>query len=165
MNVLISGNLSCLTTTFVNSFAKERYKVVLASKQVDDLKIDLPNVYIHSVSPASDHFQEILSAYTFDVVIYLSTREGQLIEGCRQNPGEILDGLLNILDLCKKERIRRIFYISSTEIFGNQEPQTENEDPLPASPNGFALKTGEQYCLYYHERYGLTPTIVRIPFI
>jgi UDP-glucose 4-epimerase len=42
---------------------------------------------------------------------------------------------------------------------------SESIDPQPTSPNGLALKTGEQYCRYYHEQYGLNSTIVRVPFI
>jgi UDP-glucose 4-epimerase len=165
MNVLISGDLSCFAATFASAFLKERFKVVLVSGNADAFSSSLPGVSVHSVSPATDHFQEIVSAHNFDVVIYLATREEQLLGGSRQNTGEVLDGLLNILELCRKGGIRRLFYISSTEVYGNQELPVESQDPLPASPNGFTLRTGEQYCQYYSQQYGLEPTIVRVPWI
>jgi len=170
MNVLISGNLSCLTTTLAKAFLKEKYKVVFAGSHSEELKKDLSQVTCHPVSPADDIFQEIISAYRFDVVIYIATREEQLLRLDPHNTGQVLDGLLNTLEVCKNRGIQKIFYISSTEIFGSQDTAiqviaSESIDPQPTSPNGFTLKTGEQYCRYYNEQYGLNTTIVRVPFV
>jgi UDP-glucose 4-epimerase len=170
MNVLITGDLSILTTTFSETFRKERYKIVCVGSHSDELKKKLPYVTCHTISPADEIFQEVVSAYRFDVVIYIATREEQLLQHDSYNTGKVLDGLLHTLEVCKNKHIQKIFYISSTEIYGSQDAETqaavsESIDPQPASPNGFALKTGEQYCRYYNEQFGLSSTIVRVPFV
>lgn len=170
MNALISGNISCLATTLSKTFLKEKYRVVLVGNQSDNIKKKLPGVTGHAISPADDALGEIISAYRFDTVVYIATREDQLLGSDKFDTGQVLDGLLNTLEICKNKGIQKIFYISSTEIYGNQDATTqdaasEDTDPQPSSPNGFVLSTAEQYCRYYHEQYGLNTTIVRVPFV
>jgi len=171
MNVLISGNLSCLAATLVKAFLKERDKVVLVGSDIEALKKTLPEqVTCHAVSPADAVFKEIAAAYRFDAVVYLATREEQLLQSHPYNSGEVLDGLQNILKVCQGKGVEKFFFISSTEVFGRQAEDALPVEPAeiipkPDSPNGFALQAGEQYCHYYHEQHGMDSTIVRVPFI
>ncbi|HEX5807321.1 MAG TPA: hypothetical protein VFY25_01540, partial [Anaerolineales bacterium] len=78
MNILITGNLTSLAATFAGQFVKLRHRVVMAAEDIDKAGIKIKNTIIHSYSPAKDIFREAMSAYGFDMVFFLATREEQL---------------------------------------------------------------------------------------
>lgn len=162
MNILITGNLHSLTTTFVRELAKHKHRLVIASDDVDSLGISLNNTIVHSTNPAGDIFQDAMSSYGFDVVIFISTREEQLLEKNDVNTGHQLDALRNTLELCKRGKVKYFFYISSTEIYGGTKDWSETITPQPSSLNGYTLLAGEQYCRNYHDKFGVNTIIVRI---
>ena len=161
MNILITGNLTSIAPTLAKELAKEKNKVVLAGENIDSLHINRKNVIIHSIDPSETLFQDVLSSYNFDFAIYCSTREEQLTPQIN-NTGQQLDALRNTLDLCKVENIKRFFYISSTEVYGNMKDTSEITEPQPASLNGHAIFTGEKYCMFYQSEFGVNTTIVRL---
>jgi len=164
MNILITGNLFSIATALAKRFAKEKYKVVLASESSSDLDIEISNVTVHSINPTEELFQDALSSYKFDVVVYLATREEQLT-GSHINIGNQLDGLRNTLELCKKADVKRFVYVSSTEIYGVMDNTSEGLVPQPASINGYTLLAGEQYCKLHQDEFELQATILRIPYV
>lgn len=163
MNILITGNLSYLVVPLVRAFVLEKNRVVLASYNAGDLNLKQNNVLIHSINPSESIFRDALSSYNFDVIIYLSTREEQLDGGEGDySVGQQLDGLRNTLDLCKNGKVRRFFYISSTEVYGNMTDISEEVFPQPASINGYTLSTGERYCRNYQDEYDINLIILRL---
>lgn len=164
MNILITGNLFSIATSLAKRLAKEKNRVILAAEESKDLGIEINNVIIHSLSPSEMLFQDALSSYKFDVVIYIATREEQL-RGDDELTGQQLDGLKNVLGLCKKENVKRFIYISSTEIYGVMNDSSEGILPQPASINGYTLLAGEQYCKLYFDEFGLPAVIVRVPYV
>ncbi len=162
MNILITGNLSSLAATFIEELTKRKHRLVLASDDADKLGIKSSGAIVHSVNPAGDLFKDAMSAYGFDVVIFISTREERLSEEKDLNTGHQLDGLWNVLELCKHRKLKHFFYISSTEVYGDSQDVSENAVPQPASLNGYTLLAGEQYCRIYHDKFGVNTTIVRL---
>src|ERR1044072_242956 len=118
MNILITGNLASLATTFAKEFAKRKHRVVLSAEGADGLGIKSENMIVHSIDPAQDIFRDAMSAYGFDVVVFISTREEQIYEQDDFNAGHQLDGLRNTLELSRHENLKHFFYISSTEVCG-----------------------------------------------
>src|SRR5512146_2450253 len=96
MNILITGNLFSLAHTFATEFTNQKHRVVLASENAQDLGFHLKNTTIHSFNAAQEIFRESMSAYGFDVVIFLATREEQLSGQQDQQTGHLLDGLRNV---------------------------------------------------------------------
>ena len=166
MNILITGNLSSLAVALTKEFVKEKNRVVLASYNVDSLDLKLGNVILHSINPAEKIFRDALSSYKFDVVVYLATREEQLDENADEfYVGRQLDGLRNALELCKTGQVRRFFFVSSTEVYGDMTELSENVLPRPSSINGDTLSTGEMYCRFYRDEFEINLTILRVPNI
>jgi Nucleoside-diphosphate-sugar epimerases len=162
MNILITGNLASLAATFAKEFAKRKNRIVLSADRAEKLDIKLNNTILHSIDPAGDVFRDAMSSYGFDVVVFISTREEQLYEQDAFNTGYQLDGLRNTLELCKQENLKHFFYISSTEVYGNMGDLSEQAIPQPLSPNGHTLLAGEQFCRFYHDKFGVNTTIVRV---
>jgi nucleoside-diphosphate-sugar epimerase len=164
MNVLITGNISSLASSLAKRFAKDKNKVILAGSSTGNVNVD-SFVIKHSIDPSEALFSDALSAYQFTIVIYVASREEQLMGQPTQDSGKMLDGLLNTLSLSKKENVKKFYYISSTEIYGDMEDSSENIKPQPATPNGFILEAGEQLCKYYYDYFGIEVIIVRVPNI
>jgi UDP-glucose 4-epimerase len=148
-----------------NELAKQRHRIVLAAEDADKLKINLDNTIIHSINPTRDIFHDTMSAYRFDIVVFISTREEQLPKLANHNTGHQLDGLRNTLELSKQGSPKHFFYISSTEVYGYIQNGVESMQPVPASINGHSLMTGEEYCKYYQSEFGLNITILRLPYV
>ncbi len=165
MNILISGNLSTLAGTFAKKLSREKNKVILASTDTEKIRLNGEDAIMHLIDPTDTLFPQVLTSYRFDAVIYVAPRDEQLLLGENNSTGKSLDGLRNILELCRQDKVKRFFYISSTEVYGDTKDTAEDAEPHPNSLNGFALYAGEQFCKMYHQKYGLNASIIRIPFI
>ncbi len=166
MNILITGNLSSLATSLAKEFAKEKNRVVLSSYNLGQVDVKLNNLILHSMNPSEAIFRDALSSYKFDVAIYLSTREELLDDsGDDLYIGQQLDGLRNSLELCRKGEIKRFFFVSSTEVYGNMVSSSEDDMPQPATINGETILACEKYCRIYQNDFGMNITIMRLPNI
>ncbi len=165
MEILITGNLSSLAGTLAEKLSHEKHKVILASCDAKEENFASRDVVVHQIDPTDELFEQLLGSYRFDAIIYIAPHEEQFFINKDISAGKYLDGLRNSLEFSKKEKVKRFFYISSTEVYGDSKDTSEESEPLPNSLNGFSLLAGEQFCKTYHQRYGLNATILRIPFI
>ena len=73
------------------------------------------------------------------------------------------DGTLNLLEVARKERIRRFVYASSAAVYGDNTrlPLAEDEILNPLSPYAADKLAGEFYLRFYHAKYGIETTAFR----
>lgn len=74
------------------------------------------------------------------------------------------EGTLNVLEASRKNGIKKFFYISTSEIYGDikQFPIDESGVPLPKTVYGSSKLAGENYAYSYFKTYGLDTTMLRI---
>jgi len=75
-----------------------------------------------------------------------------------------LKGLLNLLEMAVKYRVKKVVFISSGgAIYGeaSQYPTSEDYPPRPLSPYAVSKFASEYYLAYYRHQYGLDYTILR----
>jgi len=62
-----------------------------------------------------------------------------------------VNATLRLLEACRKARVRRIVYSSSSSVYGDTAvmPKVETAEPLPRSPYATSKLAGEQYVLAY----------------
>lgn len=74
------------------------------------------------------------------------------------------EGTLNILEASKRSKVKKVFYISTSEIYGDtkQFPITEEAVPIPKTIYGASKLAGEHYAYSYYKCFGLDTTTVRI---
>jgi UDP-glucose 4-epimerase len=75
-----------------------------------------------------------------------------------------IQGIKNVLDLCKNTGVKRVFYASSSEVYGEPTtlPQNEHTTPLNSRlPYAVVKNVGEAFCKSYKDEYGLDFTIYR----
>jgi UDP-glucose 4-epimerase len=107
----------------------------------------------------------IMVSYRFDYVFHYAAVVG--VQRTLDNPGMVLkdiQGIKNILDLCKSTGVQRVFYSSSSEVYGEpvEFPQNEQTTPLNSKlPYAVVKNVGESFCRSYKKEYGLDYTIFR----
>ncbi len=77
-----------------------------------------------------------------------------------------MDGLLNTLNLANKKAIEKVFWPSSIAVFGPdaQKKRTPQQSPCnPSTVYGITKLAGEQWCAYYHKKFGLDVRSIRYP--
>ncbi len=75
-----------------------------------------------------------------------------------------IDGIRNVLDLCKNTGVERIFFSSSSEVYGEpvEFPQNEHTTPLNSKlPYAIVKNLGEAFLRSYHREFGLNYTVFR----
>jgi UDP-glucuronate decarboxylase len=102
---------------------------------------------------------------SFDYVFHYAAVVG--VERTLNNPLMVLNdvkGIENILKLSKNTGVKRIFYSSSSEVYGEpfEIPQNEITTPLNSRlPYAIVKNIGEAYCRSFAFEYGLEYTIFR----
>ena len=87
-----------------------------------------------------------------------------------KNPGLAwhlnMQGLLNVLDIAREEKLHKVYWPSSIAVFGPTSPrqfcpqQTVIE---PITVYGISKYAGEFWCNYYHQRFGVDVRSIRYP--
>jgi nucleoside-diphosphate-sugar epimerase len=70
---------------------------------------------------------------------------------------------LNLLESCRRRKIRRLIYAASSSAYGDTEvlPKQERMVPTPLSPYALQKLVGEQYCQLYSRLFGLETVSLR----
>lgn len=108
----------------------------------------------------------VFFANRFDYVFHLAAVVG--VQRTLANPLQVLqdiDGIRNILALSKSCGVKRVFYTSSSEVYGEPVslPQHEETTPLNSRlPYAIVKNVGEAYLKSYHAEHGLDYTVFRL---
>lgn len=107
----------------------------------------------------------VFGRYNFDYVFHYAAVVG--VKRTLENPMMVLEdieGIKNILSLSKNSGVKRVFYSSSSEVYGEpfEIPQNEHTTPLNSRlPYAIVKNVGEAFFRSYHQEYGLEYTIFR----
>ena len=84
------------------------------------------------------------------------------------NPEEDLavngQGIINVLKLALKNKVKKLIYTSSSCVYGNKEIMKES-DKLPEfldTPYAITKLLGEEYCKFWTQFHGLNTVILRL---
>jgi UDP-glucose 4-epimerase len=115
-----------------------------------------------------NHFGDIsavMTRYGFDYVFHYAALVG--VKRTLENPNKVLDdiqGIKNILDLSKNTGVKRVFFSSSSEVYGEPVEFPQNEDTTPLNsklPYAIVKNVGEAFLKTYKKVYDLDYTIFR----
>jgi UDP-glucuronate decarboxylase len=107
----------------------------------------------------------IFHSFRFEYVFHYAALVG--VKRTLANPVMVLNdlnGIRNILNLCKNTGVKRVYFSSSSEVYGEpvEFPQNEHTTPLNSRlPYAIVKNVGEAYLRAYHQEYGLEYTIFR----
>lgn len=77
-----------------------------------------------------------------------------------------MQGLLNVLDIAREEKLHKVYWPSSIAVFGPTSPKQlcpQQTIIEPTTVYGISKYAGEFWCNYYHQRYGVDVRSIRYP--
>jgi nucleoside-diphosphate-sugar epimerase len=141
---------------------------VIAS-DIRKLNNDIVNNGIFEVVNALDYNQieHLIEQYQITDVYLMAALLSATAE---KNPAFAWDlnmnSLFHVLNLAKARKIKKIFWPSSIAVFGPTTPRTNTPQYTimePTTVYGISKQTGERWCEYYHNIYGVDVRSIRYP--
>jgi nucleoside-diphosphate-sugar epimerase len=77
-----------------------------------------------------------------------------------------MQGLLNVLDIAREEKLTKVYWPSSIAVFGPTSPKINCPQQTiiePTTVYGISKYAGEFWCNYYYQRYGVDVRSLRYP--
>jgi len=77
-----------------------------------------------------------------------------------------MQGLLNVLDIAREEKLHKIYWPSSIAVFGPTSPKKNCPQQTiiePTTVYGISKYAGEFWCNYFHQRFGVDVRSLRYP--
>jgi len=169
--ILITGGAGFIGSSLAEKLLQKKDNFVVV---IDNLstghKKKLPEadenfVFIKADVNDRDVVADVMTTYKFDYVFHYAAVVG--VKRTLENPLLVLkdiEGIKNILETAKNTNVKKIFYSSSSEVYGEpvEFPQNENTTPLNSRlPYAVVKNLGEVYIKSYFREYGLPYTIFR----
>jgi len=170
--ILVTGGAGNVGSALVEKLIQNENNFVVI---VDDLstgyRSKLPNEHMdrwHFIKCNVNDLQDIgqvMVSHKFDYVFHFAAVVG--VQRTQDNPVSVLrdiEGIKNVLNLSKNSSVKRVFFSSSSEVYGEPVvlPQHEHTTPLNSRvPYAVVKNVGESFCKSYHQEFGLDYTIFR----
>jgi len=171
IKILVTGAAGNVGSALVDSLvALPEYAVVAVDNFLTGsvAKLQNPRPNFTFIKADVNNYYEISSimlSYRFDYVFHYAAVVG--VQRTLDNPVLVLEdiqGIKNILDLSKNTGVKRVYYSSSSEVYGEpvEFPQNEQTTPLNSRlPYAVVKNVGEAFLRSYQKEYGLEYTIFR----
>jgi UDP-glucose 4-epimerase len=168
--ILVTGGAGFIGSSLADYLlSKTAAQVVVVDNFLTGRQQNLPsNERFRFIKADANDFNDISSIFQtfgFDYVFHYAAVVG--VKRTLENPVLVLDdlqGIRNVLTLCKNTGVKRVFYASSSEVYGEPVhlPQHEHTTPLNSRlPYAVVKNAGESFCRSYYQEYGLEYTLFR----
>jgi len=170
VRILITGGAGFIGSSLGERFLKDqRYEVTVVDNLLTGDKGKVPLhprcTFIKCDVNRLDEISAVMTANRFDYVFHYAAVVG--VKRTIENPLMVLndlEGIKNVLSLCKTTGVKRIFYSSSSEVYGEPTEMPQHEDTTPLNsrlPYAVVKNAGESFCRSYQKEFGLNYTIFR----
>ncbi len=163
-----AGNVGSALAEYLLTDINTHVTVVdnLSTGSISKLPIGASNLtFIKADVNRYDEISEIMLSHRFDFVFHYAAYVG--VQRTQENPIRVLEdieGIKNVLSLSKNTGVKRFFFSSSSEVYGEPVtiPQHEETTPLNSRvPYAVVKNVAEAFCKSYYQEYGLNYTIFR----
>lgn len=169
-NILVTGGAGQLGSALTSKLAQKPNTTVVVIDNLstgDKSKLPIRDNIIFIKADVNNYYDiiSIFATYKFKYVFHLAAVVG--VERTLEHPIVVLEdieGLKNVLSLSKNSGVERIFYSSSSEVYGEpfEIPQNEQTTPLNSRlPYAIVKNVGEAFLKAYQQEYDLDYTIFR----
>ena len=170
--ILITGGAGNVGGALARKLVENKnYNVVIADNLLTGSKSKLPSKdysnwkFVHCDVNSYKEISELMLVNQFDYVFHYAAVVG--VKRTQEYPIAVLndiEGIRNILQLSKNSSVKRVFYSSSSEVYGEpvELPQHEQTTPLNSRvPYAVVKNVGESFFRSYQKVFGLPYTIFR----
>lgn len=166
MNILITGGAGFIGSHLADALLNENHNITIIDNLSSGTKLNIPkNSDFFKIDIRDSEILNIFKAKKFDIVFHeaAQTLVPESIKNPYNDANQNIMGLLNILEACRKTKVKKIIFSSSAAVYGNNEklPLSESEYPSPTSFYGLTKLTSEKYLNLYYKYFGLHYTILR----
>jgi nucleoside-diphosphate-sugar epimerase len=170
--ILVTGGAGFVGSCMVDKLIEDpqNYVVVVDNLSTGNIK-RLPTEnsgnwkFIHCDCNEYQDISTVMNSHRFDYVFHYAAVVG--VKRTLDNPVSVLhdiQGIKFILDLCKNTGVSRVFFSSSSEVYGEpfEHPQNEMTTPLNSRlPYAVVKNVGEAFLRSYKKEFNLDYTIFR----
>lgn len=170
--ILVTGGAGFIPSALVEKLIENpQYFVVAVDNLVTGSLNKLPEAkhgnlkFIKCDVNDINEISAVFRAHDFEYVFHYAALVG--VKRTLESPVKVLNdlaGIKNVLDLSKNTGVKRIYYSSSSEVYGEpvEFPQNEETTPLNSRlPYAIVKNAGEAFMKSYKKEFGLDYTIFR----
>ena len=167
-NVLVTGGAGCIGSSLVHALMDNgNYFVHVVDNFLTGNINNLPNGCSFTEYDINEYSEisSIMNDKKFDIVFHYAAMVG--VQRTQESPLDVLNdvnGIKNVLELSRITGVKRVFYSSSSEVYGEAVtlPQNESTTPLNSRvPYAIVKNIGEAFFKSYFQEFGLEYTIFR----
>lgn len=163
--IIVTGGAGFIGSHIVDALINEGYEVNIVDNMSAGKEENInKNAIFHKVDIRD---KEKLVPIFKDAEYVFHKAANPQVQYSIENPIETnninVNGLLNVLEACRLNNVKRVIFASSSAIYGGQEtmPIVESMQVNPLSPYGIQKYIGEAYMKLYAQIYGLETVCLR----
>ncbi len=169
-NILVTGGAGNVASALSKKLSdNEKNHIVIVDNLTTGELRKVPKkenvTFIKADANSPAEMTAVFGRFAFDYVFHYAAVVG--VKRTLENPMKVLndiEGVKNILSLSKNSGVKRVFYSSSSEVYGEpfEIPQNEKTTPLNSRlPYAIVKNIGEAFVRSYYQEYGLEYAIFR----
>ncbi|WP_298287542.1 NAD-dependent epimerase/dehydratase family protein [uncultured Lutibacter sp.] len=170
IHILVTGGAGNIGSSLVKKLSENNnYSIVVVDSLLTGQKAKIPTkenvIFIKGNVNNYHDISAIFHKFHFDYVFHLAAVVG--VQRTLNNPLWVLEdikGFENILNLSKNTHVKKVYFSSSSEVYGEpfEIPQNEHTTPLNSKlPYAIVKNVGEAYLKSYQQEFDLNYTIFR----
>ncbi|WP_299683154.1 NAD-dependent epimerase/dehydratase family protein [uncultured Dokdonia sp.] len=111
--------------------------------------------------------EDVIFRYKVDTVYLMAAMLSAIAERFPAKAWDLnMNSLFHILNLAKDKKVKKVFWPSSIAVFGETTPAQNTPQTTVMEPStvyGISKQTGERWCEYYYNKYGVDVRSIRYP--
>ena len=170
IKILITGGAGFIGSSLADRILRSKaYSVTIVDNLLTGSEDKVPRdprcTFVKCNVNAFEEIARVMNENRFDFVFHFAAVVG--VKRTIENPVMVLndlEGMRNVLGLCRSTNVKRIYFASSSEVYGEpvELPQHEETTPLNSRlPYAVVKNVGESFCRSYQKEFGLNFTIFR----
>lgn len=167
--ILILGACGQIGTELTYALRDKHGNDVIIASDIREGNEDLMKSGPFELLDATDYnaLEDIIAYYEISEVYLMAAMLSATAEKFPMRAWNLnMNSLFNVLNLAKERKIDKIFWPSSIAVFGPNTPDTntpQNTIMEPTTVYGISKQSGERWCNYYHNKFGVDVRSVRYP--
>lgn len=168
-NILIIGACGQIGTELTFTLREKHGSDTIIASDIREGNENLMDSGPFELLDATDYdaLEEVVAYYEIDEVYLMAAMLSATAEKFPMRAWNLnMNSLFNVLNLAKEKKISKIFWPSSIAVFGPNTPRNhtpQNTIMEPSTVYGISKQSGERWCEYYHNKFGVDVRSVRYP--